>query len=153
MKKIAASFAFALLLVCAFIPMAFAQAAINPDDAGGLLQTLFNAATAKNWRLVFALAVVLVTWALRTYGGKHKLLQWTKSDRGGAMLGMITGGATTVALGIMAGKPLDMNLVLTAFGGGVGVLGIFTLWKKGVLGGSKKEETPVQDVPPPSTGG
>lgn len=139
------TFAFVALYAAFALPALAQDVQVTPpaldpgSDPSGFAQVVWDAITAKNWRLLATLAAVGITWALRKYGGK--VWPWTQTDRGGAVLGMAMGAATTIALGLVAGKPLNLDLLLTALGMGTGTLGMFTLWKKGVKGGSKERPT------------
>lgn len=115
--------------LCLFLvaSVAFAQAAAPvgaetpPED---LAKAILQAVTSSNWRLAGVLALMLVVWAIRKYGGK--VLPVLLTDRGGVALAMGTAIVGGIANGVIAGKPLNLSLILYSVFMGLAAMGTWT---------------------------
>ncbi|MFN7132365.1 MAG: hypothetical protein ACK4N5_09785 [Myxococcales bacterium] len=85
------------------------------DDGAELeviAQLVLHAVSTSNWRALAALAVVVLVWLVRRYGGKQ--VPWLLTPRGGATLVLIFSIAGAVANALLAGAPLSLALLLDA---------------------------------------
>jgi outer membrane biosynthesis protein TonB len=79
-------------------------------------QTLFDAAQAKNWQAVAALALIFVVYLLRKFSGKigGKFGAWLNSDRGGSVLVMVASFGGAMATALLAKHKISLNLVVAS---------------------------------------
>jgi hypothetical protein len=103
----------------------------NPDNSDAFLKSVFDAVMSKNWMWTGALGVIALVWLIRKFGAKK--LPFLATDRGGALLVMVTSllGAAATALG--AGKPITGDVFRQALMLGFMGAGGFT-WVKRMLG-------------------
>ncbi len=94
-------------------PPAPTEAPVDPEqNLGAYLGRLFEAVKSGEWLLAAALAVIGLTWALRRWGAK--LIPWLGTDRGGVVVAGVSAFALGLANAGIAGKPVDVTLVVTA---------------------------------------
>lgn len=89
---------------------------------------IFDAVTTSNWRALAALGVVAFVWAGRTYGAKK--IPWLGTDRGGSVLALLTGIAGGLANAWLAGKPVDLSLVVQGLQTGVLASGGYVMTRR-----------------------
>lgn len=92
------------------------------DDVAAIASLVLTAVTRGNWAAVAALAVVLLVWAARRFGGG--LWPWLLTPRGGATLVLLWSIAGAMATALLAGQPLSLGLVLSALTTGAVATGI-----------------------------
>jgi hypothetical protein len=104
----------ALFALVVFPVLALAQAAGIPDPSNleEFAKLLFTAVSAGQWKLVAALALVALVWAVRRYGGK--LWPWLLTDSGGAWTLVVTTLIGAVALALYTGTPVTLPVLWTA---------------------------------------
>lgn len=100
------------------------------DNSDAFMKNAFDAVMSKNWTMVTALALIAFVWLLRKFGSKR--LPFLATDRGGAMLVMVTSvlGALATALG--AGRPVSGDVLRQAVTLGFLAAGGWT-WVKKVM--------------------
>lgn len=129
MRKLLA-FVGPVALVLLFPLMVLAQPASIPDpsaDTMGFIQLLWDAVMHKRWGGVVALAVIGIVALLRMRIVTKKV-PFLGTDRGGVILTFVVALAGGLAVTLIAGQPLDAEVVFTAvklaflaMGGFVGV--------------------------------
>jgi hypothetical protein len=133
----------------------------GPDDASGLWDTLRTALKGKNWSLAVAAALALLVLLLRLGAGKmreylpvswaeghlNRLLAWCGTDRGGAVMVLLSGVLAGVVNGRAAGKPLSVDLVFEslniAAASATSGAGLYVLVKKLFWPSDKPAPTPA----------
>lgn len=94
----------------------------DDTDVPAIAGLVLAAVTTSNWAAVAALAVVLLVWAARRFGGN--LWPWLLTPRGGASLVLLWSIAGAIATALIAGQPLSLGLVLSALTTGAVATGI-----------------------------
>lgn len=115
---------------------AYAAASVSvpevlPDpgaDPGGFFSAAVDALKTKDFKLVVILAIVGFVYALRRWGGL--VVPWFKSDRGGALLALVTGVLAAGCATAAAGAPFDLHLLVNGLEAGVLAAGGFAVVKK-----------------------
>lgn len=114
------------------------------EDADGLLRLLLTAVQGGNWQLVAWLAFALVVLGLRRFSSKligwlpsswasgrfSRLLAWCNTDRGGAILAIISGAIIVFIDTVAAGKGITPQILPDAIKSAIGSAGIYVLAKK-----------------------
>ncbi len=105
---------------------------INPENFEAFFRLVYDAVTSKNYALIASLAVVAVVYLVRRYGGtKFPVL---KTNRGGAVLALVTSVAGAAATAFLGGVPFGAAVLLKALGVGFMAAGGFSVVKKIVFG-------------------
>lgn len=99
--------------------------AAQVNEAFGLM---LQAARDRNWAMLAALIVVAVVWAIRYLG--EPVLPWLGTDKGGAVVSLVTAWAGAVVSALAAGQPVDMELFVSSLGVAATASGGWTLAKK-----------------------
>ena len=141
---------FAAFAAFLFAPvLAFAQvvAPVMPleDDPFKLLEQIVQAAGAKNWLLLVPLALVLVMFFFRKYIGPK--VPFFLTDRGGAVLALITAVLTALITAVMAPGPHTFVSVLMATVGVLAANKLIFLWFNKIVspnGNDKAQELEVK---------
>lgn len=105
----------------------------DPERIEDFARLVLDAVQSRNYALIVALAVVLVVFLLRKFGGSR--LPFLRTDRGGALLVLGVSVAGAVANALAAGAPFSGALMLTAVRVALTAAGGFTLVKRLVFGG------------------
>jgi hypothetical protein len=120
------------------------QDAVTPydpgQDPGGFFAKLFSATTSGQWKLLITLVLVGVVWGFRAIGGKF--WPWLKTDRGGAMLALLTGVTGVLAAMALAGGAFSAQVVLNGIMAGITAAGGWTVIKKLFWPSDAKPATP-----------
>lgn len=110
--------------------------ALNPENLAEFAQLVLDAVASKNYLLLASLGVIAVVYVLRRFaGGKFP---WLRTDRGGALLVLLTSIAGGFANAFLAGSPLSWGLVLSAVTTGLAAAGGYSIIKKLVFGDAEK---------------
>lgn len=121
--------------------------AIDPGkDFGGFAKRAFDAIHSSNWRLLAALALIGIIWALRTY--LSKLLPKLSSDRAGALLAVCTGISGAVSNALMAGQPVTLSVLMDGLGLGITAAGGWSVAKRIIAPPDKQEEAAANEATP-----
>lgn len=110
-----------VLGLSALVLVPFAALAQAGDDPSAMLEQLLAAIQGRNWIAVAGVALVLLTYLLRRWGGVY--LPWLKTDRGGAALALGLGVLGSVGVALSAGTVTAQSLLdgamlgLTSAGG------------------------------------
>lgn len=110
---------------------------VSVDDPTSIARLLLNAAGSKRWGLVVALSLVAGVWVARRYGAKlpiPKVAAFITSDRGGPVLTFAGSFGAALATGLMGGKPLGVDLVVSAVSVALMAMGAYAGGKKMVRG-------------------
>jgi hypothetical protein len=92
-------------------------------DVGGVL---LSALSGGQYALLGAAALLLLVLVARKVGGKY--VPFLATPRGGAVLGLLLAGLTTLVARLSAGAPLSLGLVLEAL---MAALAVSGLWSTG----------------------
>lgn len=100
-----------------------------------ILQKLLEAGTTSNWRLFIILALVAVVSLLRFLGSKlpGALGQFVASDRGGAVLALVSGIGGSIITAAAAGASIGLATILNGVIAGFTAAGGWTVVRK-ILG-------------------
>lgn len=113
---------------------------VNPaDDFGAFLSQVMAAVQAKDYQIIAALALVLVTFVARSWG--KRFIPWLNTDRGGAVLALFLGVAGAFVTSLAARVSFGFQTVLDGLVVGVTAAGGWTVVKK-IISPSDKEVTP-----------
>ena len=99
----------AILLHLTFVLTAYAQVIDPSADPNALIQLFFAKIQAGNWKAVAALVAIGAVWALRKFGGRY--IPFLKTDRGGALLTLVTGITGGLGHALLAGVPITTELI------------------------------------------
>lgn len=111
----------------AVLAQAADPAVTQADDLATLANQVVEAITHGNWALVAALVIVIITLALRRWGGQY--LPWLNSKWAGVLIPLLGSIAGAVATALMGGLPLTAGLLLKAVIVGVIAIGGFSAAK------------------------
>ncbi len=114
------------------------QMAPQEQDALALLNLIVSAARGRNWALLGALVLSLLVWAVRKFASRvavafaGKLLgraaAWLTTDRGGALLALLAGIASALAVAFASG--FSWGLLLDGVVAGVTAAGGYAVVRK-----------------------
>jgi hypothetical protein len=124
-----------LLFVVLLFPLVAlaAQATIpDPSQLEAFATFALNAVQSGNYSLVAALGVIAAVYALRRFGGGR--IPFLATDRGGALLVIITSVAGALATAFAAGTAVSLPLVISALVVALKAAGGFSLAKKLLFG-------------------
>lgn len=135
-----------VLIACSFVVLVpvvvFAQAEVvlpDPSNIGGFATAVLAAFDAKNWAVLVALGLSAGLWAVRTY--LLPTSSFLQTDRGGAILVLGSGVATSIAAAAAAPNAGGLSRVIVS-----GMLmaftsaGAFVIFKKIIF----PSDTPVK---------
>jgi len=97
-------------------------------DSVSVAKDIVDAGRTKNWRLLVAGLVILLTWGLRLFGGKF--IPFLKTDRGGIILALVIASVGVLFNAWKAGVGLNVDVFVDAIAMGVFSIGGFTTLKK-----------------------
>lgn len=123
--------------------------ATNADDvdSGQMAKDIIEAAHTKNWKLLIAGLVILLTWGLRLFGGKF--IPFLKTDRGGVILALSIATVGALFNALKAGVGVTPQLFIDAIAMGVFSIGGFTAAKKVLFPADKTPEPVPAPAPVP----
>lgn len=100
-----------LLLVAVLVlpVLAFAQAAIDPNDPTAVLGGLLVAFQAKSWIVFVGFASMLVVWVFRTF--VLSKWAWAQTDRGGVAVSVLVNLVLILAVEAISGKATLASLL------------------------------------------
>ena len=97
-------------------------------DVEVFAKSVLGAVQSSNWRLLAALGVVGVVFALRKWGGKK--WPFLATDRGGAALALAFGVACAFSNAFAAGQVPSLSLLMTGLSVGLTAAGGWSVVKK-----------------------
>lgn len=110
-----------------------------PDtDFSGYLATIVDSMVSSNWKALAVALVIGVVWVLR----KSRFIPWFSTDRGGAVLALISGIVTVLGGNIATGLETSFSSVFDGIWMGVAAAGGYSVVKKII---SPKPET-IEDA-------
>ena len=144
--------------VAAAVGVAGAAAAVEAttpgfsDDPGSIAQSIFEALTSGNWKMLALLILVAVLWVGRHYGSKlPKIGKYIGSRRGGAAMALLTGMVGVVGSAAASGAAITWPVVQHGFTVGLGMAGGWSVVKSLIQGERKADEpAPVEATDPPA---
>jgi len=104
--------------------------ATDADDinVGTVAKDIIDAGRTKNWKLLIAGLVILLTWGVRLFGGKF--IPFLKTDRGGVATALVIATVGALFNAWKAGVGISVQLFIDAASMGVFSIGGFTAAKK-----------------------
>lgn len=141
-----AAFGHARLSMLASVALLGQVLAPDPEQTGAFVKLVLDAISSRNWPLVAALAVVLAVWLVRRFATTR--IPWLGTDRGGAVLVLVTSLAGAVASALLGGAGLSLPLLVEALSVALSAAGGFNLTKK--LLTAPPAPVPVEAAPVPS---
>lgn len=121
-------------------------AAPDPDQTADFVKVLVDAVASKNWPLLAALGVVAAVWAVRKFLAPR--VPFLATDRGGAILVLVTSLAGAVATALVGGAAFSLPLLVQALSVALSAAGGFNLVKK-LATTPAPVPAPVQPAPEP----
>lgn len=132
-NKIQIVASFVVMLVLGFTGMAFAAAAVAPEDSSllDLARPVYDQITAGNYLAAAALAVVLVVALVRRYTSPDgKVGRVVHSDLGGVATTFAIAFSGAIATAAIAGTSWSLDMVKAAGAVGAIAIGGYTVIKK-----------------------
>jgi hypothetical protein len=123
-----AAFGHARLSMLASVALLGQVLAPDPEQTGTFLKLLLDAVSSRNWPLLAALVVVLAVYLVRRFATSR--IPWLGTDRGGAVLVLVTSLAGAVATAQAGGAGLSLPLLVEALSVALSAAGGFNLAKK-----------------------
>lgn len=118
---------------------------VDPSaDASGFLDQLMAAITARRWDVAAILLAIMLVAGIRWIGPKihDRFGAWVKSTRVSAILAVLSGGLSTVAVTLISGGHVTGKLIIAGFAAGVAAIGGYNaFWD--VLFPADKKPAPV----------
>lgn len=90
-----------------------------------------------DWKAIAAIALIGVVFVARRFGGKF--VPFLQTDRGGALLALGVGIAGALANAILAGKPVDLTLLLRGLEVGIEGAGGYVVVRRLLLKEAQNE--------------
>lgn len=119
-----------------------------------IVSQIISAAEHKQWLLLFVLAIIGLTSAVRWLGPKlhDKFGALVTSDRGGQLTSLIIAEGMAVVAALTTGRPITLTLVVGALVGGAGAGGLYNLVKNLLAPSDRKTASAKTPPPTPSAG-
>jgi hypothetical protein len=114
------------------------------DDMSGVTGTITKAIDTSNWRVVATAALLFLIWVLRAIGAKF--WKFIGTDRGGALLALISGVLVALINGWASGKTFSITWVIQGIEMGVSAAGGWVVAKRLISPTDKKEEKAAADL-------
>lgn len=108
------------------------------DDMTGVTGTLTKAIDSKNWHVVVAAVLLFLIWVLRAIGSKF--WKFIGTDRGGALLALISGLLVVFINGWAGGGKFSITWLIQGIELGVTAAGGWVVAKRLIVPTDKKEE-------------
>ena len=109
---------------------AFAQPEVLADPAAnidGVAKIILDAIANKNYALLAAVAVPVLTWAVRKFAGNR--FPFLKTKLGGILLPLLGSTAGAIGTALAAGQAVSIPLVVKALAVGITASGAWSIWK------------------------
>jgi hypothetical protein len=118
------------------------------DDMSGVTGTITKAIDTSNWRIVATAALLFIIWVLRAIGAKF--WKFIGTDRGGALLALISGVLVALINGWASGKTFSITWVIQGIEMGVSAAGGWVVAKRLISPSDKKtDDKPADPKPEP----
>lgn len=145
MRKHVVAFFLAVVVAVPLLVLAQASAPVpTPEDPVPYIGAILTAFQARNFALVGVLATIGIVWGLRSAGARipGAVGTFLASRRGGAILALVGGLATAIAVPVLAGKNLSGAVLVDALAYGLASAGGWTVVRRIFLGESVAAPTP-----------
>ena len=118
------------------------------DDMSGVTGTITKAIDTSNWRVVATAALLFLIWVLRAIGAKF--WKFIGTDRGGALLALVSGVLVALINGWASGKTFSITWVIQGIEMGVSAAGGWVVAKRLISPSDKKtDDKPAEPKPEP----
>lgn len=135
----------AVLVAATKPPVVVIPAATQPapkisgvDDMTGTTSALTRAIETSNWRVILTAALLFIIWVFRAVGSKF--WKFIGTDRGGALLALISGVLVSFINGWATGKTFSITWLIQGIELGVSASGGWVVAKRLISPTDKKEE-------------
>ena len=113
--------------------------AVDPGDPAGVAGLLVRALRQQSWSLAMAATFVLLVLLLRWSSGRLAAMLpgrlgwffgWWTTDRGGAVLALLSGAGGALWVALAAGQRVSLELMIGGIGAGITAAGGWTVGKR-----------------------
>lgn len=132
-----------VLFAILMLPIIVLAQVPSPDDPGAFLTALLAAVQGGQWLVVGILATIGIVYLARRFGAKY--VPFLATRRGGALLLLLSSIVSALAVPLLSGTALTLNVIIDVLITGVGAAGGRTIFRSLLLNGT------AADAPVPKT--